>query len=159
MADLQSKYRPFCFDLRYFIFLLFHIYFELFGQRISQTATESRKIPTESQSGMREPIRVCLLLPKLCFIFQLFRVEWKTHRVNFLYNYLTNRRIICLISSRHSSSAKNVRHGRRLPHILSPFSRKMCHLEKTEKKLDIYYNIQPMFIKFLTKMMAISLAM
>ena len=72
---------------------------------------------------------------KLCFLFHLFQVEWKTHIVSFLKNCSTNSRIVCRSWSRYSSAIKNVWHERRLPHnLVSNFKVEIVSPWKMRKK-------------------------
>ena len=71
-AGLWSKHQPFCFVWRYLIFLIFLLFFlERLGQRILQTARESRKISRDPQSGMREQCKF-ILSPKNWLPFPTF---------------------------------------------------------------------------------------
>ena len=75
MAGLQRKYQPFCFCLEMpnFSFPPLPPFLNGTGQRILQTAIDSRKIPTHPQLGWRGTIQIChLSFPKIVLPFSPF---------------------------------------------------------------------------------------
>ena len=90
--------------------------------------------------------------PKISFLFHLLQVEWKKHIVSFREDCSNNSRIVYGLWSRYSSFIKSMgREWRLLNNLVSIFQVQNVSHRKTEKTLNIFDNIQPIFIKFSSK--------
>ena len=109
----DGKYQPFCFTARCLIYFFPFPFFERLGQRISQTARDSRKIPTDSQSVIRGT-----KFPKFVLPFPPFPGGVESTYSQFspkLFNQCENcLRILIKILEFYQS----MRHGKRLLHDL-----------------------------------------
>ena len=100
MAVCASKYQQLGFTAAYLIFhsIFFSLY--IFFERLTNGSRRRLETVAKFQRILNPlwgvgTIQIYLAFPKLCFLFQLFQVEWKTHMASFLDNNSANSRIVC----------------------------------------------------------------
>ena len=116
-----------------FLFVVIFLWLERLGQRISQTARDSRKIPTHPQSAMRGQYKF-IFFPKNVASSPRLSVN---DTVSFLKkNYSANFRELFADYDQGIRVLQNVCDTNGGYHtIKSPFSRwTMCHVEKQNKR-------------------------
>ena len=101
-------------------------------------AINIHKIPIDLYSDVRG-LQIYLFPQKLCFLYHLFQVEWKTHIFSLFTNCSTNSTIFCRLWLKYLTSIKRVGYEWQLPHnLVSIFQVENVLPGKTREKRYIF---------------------